>query len=402
MLLWLRRGAGLLIFPTIAGFLLATSATTHPWLLDADWGMRHGAAAVLIFSPLLAAAVAYDLSRRVNPTLAEVARGSSRGSFATLLPMVAALFWSLAATAISWAVIGIVVAHGGGVGSGDRWIYLETISAFAAASAVGALVGSHVKGVTAVAVAPGVVLAVATVLGGRGIKAFQVVSSSGTMIGLERTPARAALAVAVNLSIALLCIVAAWLTNGVRPPSRLALGALAIPLVATLVIQVTLPIQDSEYRPTREAQACVGSSPVVCGPARAANLMRGAQGDLAAARVKLRNSGLALPDRFVIARGDAARGLGPSVAPLDYDPSSLVEGHLGRDALVAALATPQLCEALFHESTAPAYLELISEVGEWLTKALEPGQRPTQAAPVKVRDAYAKLSTCPTPKAPAQ
>ena len=402
LFLWLRRGAGLLIFATIAGFLLATSATTHPWLLDADWGMRYSAAVVLIFAPFVAAVVAYDVSRRFNPTLAEVARGSSRGSFATFLPMTAVFLWALAATAVSWAVIGIAVAKAGGVGASDPWIYLETMSAYAAAAAVGTLVGNHVKGVTAVAVAAGIVLAAATVLGGRGIKAFQVVSSSGTMIGLERTPSRAALAIAVNLSIALLCIVAARLTSGVRPPSRLGLGALAIPLVASLVMYMTLPIRDSEYRATREAQACVGSSPVMCGPARAADLLRGAQRDLAAARLKLQNSQLALPDRFVIARGDAARALGSSATPLDYDPSSLVDGHLGRDVVVQALATPRLCEALFHGATAPEYLDLISEVSVWLTKALEPRQGPSEAAPAAVRVAYAKLLTCPTAAAPTQ
>lgn len=90
LFLWLRRGAGLMIFATIGGFLLATSAYVHPWLLDAGWGMRNSAAVVLIFCPFLAAVVAYDVSRRVNPTLAEVARGSSRGMFAAFLPMTAA------------------------------------------------------------------------------------------------------------------------------------------------------------------------------------------------------------------------------------------------------------------------------------------------------------------------
>lgn len=401
LFLWLRRGAGLLIFATIVGFLLATSASVHPWLLDAGWGMRNSAAVVLIFCPFLAAVVAYDVSRRVNPTLAEVARGSSRGSFAAFLPMTAAFLWALVATAVSWLVIGIAASLAGGVGASDPWIYFETMSAYAAAAAVGTLVGNHVKGVTSVAVAAGIVLAAAMVLAGQGIKAFQVVYSSGTMIGLERTPARAALAIAVNLSIALLCIGVAGLTSGVRRPSRFALGALAIPLVASLVIAVTLPIRDSEYRPSRETQACVGSSPVVCGPARAADLLRGAQRDLAAARLKLRDSEMALPDRFVIARGDAARALGSSATVLEYDPSSLVDGHLGRDVLVQDLATPRLCEALYGEG-AQEYLDLISEVSVWLMKALEPAQGPSEAAPAAVRAAYAKLLTCPIAAAPVQ
>lgn len=148
--------------------------------------------------------------------------------------MTAAFLWALAATAVSWVVIGIAASLAGGVGASDPWIYFETMSAYAAAAAVGTLVGNHVKGVTSVAVAAGIVLAAAMVLGGQGIKAFQVAYSSGTMIGLERTPARAALAIALNLSIALLCIGVAGLTSGVRRPSRFALGALAIPLVASL------------------------------------------------------------------------------------------------------------------------------------------------------------------------
>ncbi len=243
--------------------------------------MRNSAGAVLIFCPFLAAVVAYDVSRRVNPTLAEIARGSSRGTFAAFLPMTAAFLWALAATAVTWLAIGIAASLAGGIGASDPWIYLETMSAYAAAAAVGTLVGNHVRGVTSVAVAAGIVLAAAMVLAGQGIKVFQVASNWGTMIGVERTPARAAIAIALNLSIALLCVGVAGLTSGVRRPSRFAVGGLAIPLVASLVIAVTLPIRDSEYRPSREAQACVGSSPVVCGPARAADLLRGAQRDLA-------------------------------------------------------------------------------------------------------------------------
>jgi hypothetical protein len=103
----------------------------------------------------------------------------------------------------------------------------------------------------------------------------------------------------------------------------------------------------------------------------------------------------------VIARGDAARALGSSATPLEYDPSSLVDGHLGRDVIVRDLATPRLCEALYGEG-APEYLDLIFEVSQWLTKALEPGQGQSEAAPAAVRAAYAKLVTCPIPAAPAQ
>ena len=70
--------------------------------------------------------------------------------FAAFLPMTAAFLWVLAATVASWAVIGIAASLAGGVGASDPWIYLETISAYAAAAAVGTLVGNHVKGVTSV------------------------------------------------------------------------------------------------------------------------------------------------------------------------------------------------------------------------------------------------------------
>ena len=76
---------GLLIFAAIGGFLAALSASSHPWLLDAGWGIRNSAGLVLIFCPLLAAVVAYDVSRRSTqhlPKLPEEVPGEcSRPSF---------------------------------------------------------------------------------------------------------------------------------------------------------------------------------------------------------------------------------------------------------------------------------------------------------------------------------
>lgn len=397
LLLWLRRGTSLLVLPTLVGFLLATSASTHPWLLDADWGVRYTSAAVFIFAPLVAAVAAYDVSRRVHPTLAHVARGSVRGAAALLLPVAAAVVWAVAASAVSWTVIWTAVSLSAGIGPRDPWVYAETAAAYLAAAAVGALVGHRAKGVAGAAFAAGLVLIVGTVLAGWGVKAFQVASSSGTMIGIERTPVRAGLAIALNLSIALLCLAALRLTTGVSRPSRVALAAVALPLAAVLVMHVALPIRDSEYRPTREAQACVGDAPVVCGPEGAARLLQKAQRDLAQARLALRESQLPLPERFAIARGDAVRSLGPSVAELSYDPSALVDGHLRREALVQALAAPRVCDALFHESTAPEYLDYLSEVGGWLDGQLQATAAGLEPAPASVQAAYAKLSTCETP-----
>lgn len=84
--LWLRRGTGrwvCLLMVVAFGLLLRRSS---PWVLDADWGNRFGAGSVVVFAPLVAAAAAYDIVARAEPSLALAARSGVRGRSLLVLP----------------------------------------------------------------------------------------------------------------------------------------------------------------------------------------------------------------------------------------------------------------------------------------------------------------------------
>jgi len=397
LLLWLRRGVVSLMVPATVAFLAVTAVGNSSWRLDADWGMRFTAGAIMALTPLLAALVAYDLAKRVHPTLAEIGRGSARGASAQLLPIVGGWLCAVLATLAVWITMAVVVQRGGGLPAADLWVHLEMMAAFAAAAAAGGLVGTLMPGLGAPAVAAGSVLTLGTFLGGQGVKVFHVASSSGTMMGIERTPLRAGLAVGVNVAVVLLCLGALLVKRGGRSRGRGKLAVLSVPLIASIMALFIVPMPDSEYRPSREDHVCVGSAPRVCGPDRAAPLLGRAQDDLARATRQLAGAGLALPGHFVVARGEAVRSLGPDRALLDYDPSALVDGHLTTQAVVGALSAPRVCEALFHDDTAADYLERIGVVARWLEAALGSASAVDGVAPADVREAYGVLSSCTTP-----
>lgn len=390
--LWLRRGVGPWLFVPIAGFMVASPLIDQPWRLEFDWGVRYLAASVFIFSPFVAAAAAHDVARRTRPTMYDVALGSPRGVWAVTSPALAVLCWSVLASMVSWAVVGVVVARNGGIGPSDPWIFLETVTAFAAAAVLGAVVGAYVEGLTAVAVAAGVVLMSAVLFGAGGISLFQVASSSGTMLGIERTPTRAILAIAANSSIIVAGVVlTASRLHAMRTPAAWGTGT-AI-LVAVLAgLSAWWPVTDSEYRPSQELYSCVDDGVVVCAPAKASRLSQRAAEDLGVARQQLSASGLELPTRFAVVRGVAVGQLPPDTALLDYDTSTLVDGHLSPETVANTFATPRACAAFFSDAESRAYLEYVETVRSWILVELVEGLG--RRAPTGVRDAYQQLSSC--------
>lgn len=390
--LWMRRGAGVLVPVTLGPLLLLTLGSSQGWFLDADWGLRSAGVVVGFYTPVLAAMAAYDATTRVQPTLAMVGRSGSRGWGVTLLPPGAAFVWAAVAMAAAWAVVVAVVVVSRGIAPADWWVVLETLFAFAAALAVGSWIGNHAGGVLAPALAAVVVIA-ATLLKFLGVTAFQVVSSSGPMVGIERTPSRALVTIGVNASIVVLFLGLELSGNrGRRRPPVVALVALALPLVITLGLSVDREAE--EYRPTQEASVCVGSDPVVCGPARAQRLLTVAQRDLADATVALGRSGLPLPDAFMVARGESVRELGPDRAELPVQLASLGRGHLSRSVVLDALSQPHVCAALFEAPTAEEYLNLAAGVRAWMDQQLSLPAGASGPAPGAVLDAYHRLDSC--------
>lgn len=391
----MRRGAGLLVPVTLGPLLLLTLVPEHQWYLDADWGLRNAAVVVGFYTPVLAAIAAFDASRRLHPTLAVVGRSGSRGWGVTLVPPGAALAWTMILTATAWVGVVATAVGSGGIAPTDGWIVPETVLAYAAALAVGQWIGSMVRGALAPVLAA-VVVIVATLPTGVGVRALQVATTTGTMVGLDRTPSRALVSIGVNVSILLLFTGLTLTTNRGRPRARPAvLAALTLPLVTTLSLSVGSPAQ--EFQPSQAATVCVGSSPRVCGPARTERLLTIAQRDLAQASSALAASGLALPSEYAVARGDAGRALGPGVTQLPIELSSLTRNHLPEAALLDALAQPRLCAALYTAQTADEYLDLAAVVSSWIGQQLALPEGPTGPAPADVQDANRRLNECPLP-----
>ena len=393
--LWMRRGAGILVPVTLGPLLLLTLVPGHRWYLDADWGLRNAAVVVGFYTPVLAAIAAFDASRRLHPTLAMVGRSGSRGWGVTLVPPGAALAWTVLLTVTAWVGVVATAVGSGGIAPVDWWIAPETLLAYAAALAVGQWIGSMVRGVLAPVLAA-VLVIVATLPTGVGVRALQVATTTGTMVGLDRTPSRALVSIGVDASILLLFAGLTIATNrGRARPRSAVLAALVLPLVITLGLSVRSPAE--EFQPTQAATVCVGSSPRVCGPTRTERLLTIAQRDLAQATSALAASGLTPPSQYAIARGDAARALGPGITQLPIELSSLTRNHLPRAALIDALAQPRLCAALYTAQSAEEYIELADMVSSWIGQQLALPGGPTGPAPADVQDANRRLNECPLP-----
>lgn len=394
-LIWARRGLGFLVFALLVGFSISTAASSRPWLLEFDWAARFGAAYVFLLAPIVAAAVSYDIGQRARPEMALIGTTARRGAMALLSPAAAILAWSVVGAVVAWAMLALITATAGGLPPRDPWVFAETIASLSAAASLGMIVAVLVDGILAVAISAGLVLTTATLTSGQGANLFQVATSSGTMVGIERTPERAFATIAchvVIVAVACACLIA---RQHAHPLSRRRLGvasfAVSLPIAAAMV----WPYSASEYRPSEEARACVGSTVKVCGPRSASPLLKTAAMDLNEATRRLRPSGLPLPEQYVIARGSAADTLAQDQTLLDLDSSQLIEGHLPTSTLASAVSTPRLCRGFYSNQEAPALIEHVRIVSTWAAEALtESG--PVSVAPTAVREAYAALTTCAT------
>lgn len=312
---------------------------------------------------------------------------------AILSPALAIMIWVTAGAALGWAVIWSITDLSHGSGPHDTWVFGESVAVLAASAAVGLAVGMFVDGLLSVAVSGGIVLLGAMLTSGLGPNLFQVATSHGTMVGIERTPDRAVATIAVHCGIVVSSLLAVWVLQSGRPVRRRAIAAMCLFSLAPLAITLGWPFTQSQYRPSTEAQTCVGSGVSVCGPASAIRVLRPAADDLAAARSRLTSSHLDLPNRFVIARGDAVTRLDPGTALLELDSSQMSDGHLPRAVLASTMAMPHLCPGLFSDETAPELLQRASIVSGWIAQALSRAGGPA-VAPPDVQQAYESLQRC--------
>jgi len=207
--IWLRRGVGAPLALALFAFVLTSLLSQPDWQVELDWATRLTAASLIVVCPCVAAAAAFETSRRLRPTLALLARASTRRSWQISVPAMAVAAWSVLAYVAVWVVAAVLVAAHHGVGVTDWWIFPEIIAPLIGAGMVGMVIGMAVAGRSAAPVAAVAVVAALIVASPWGRGPFEAVTTYGTLTGLQRPPGRALAAIIAALLVALGAFVAA-------------------------------------------------------------------------------------------------------------------------------------------------------------------------------------------------
>jgi hypothetical protein len=345
-------------------------------------------------SPCVAAAAAFDTSRRLCPTLAALAGGSPRRRFHLALPALAVVAWSVAAYAVTWSVAAVMVTRHGGVGITDWWVFPEIAAPLLAAGMAGLLTGLTVGGRLAAPVAAVAVIAAAVIAAPWGRGPFEAVTTYGTLTGLERPAVRAAAAVLGALAIALGALAAATEVHRPGRGRRSVLAGCAAVLVAGTLAPAAWPWSQDVYDVTREPYGCLGSSPSVCGPQSRLPLLRPVQTSLAQAYRELEGTDFTRPASFRVTRLDHYAHL-DGAAPLDFDPAFIRGSQYDEGAVARALVRPHQCRDLFDPTLSVPILDAQDRVLPWLEAVLR-GQTPSRPVPQQVQSSFDVIQECAT------
>ncbi|WP_432507595.1 hypothetical protein [Kineococcus arenarius] len=399
--LWLRRGLGTPLAVLIAAFVLISLLTQQQWRLELDWATRLSAASVLVTTPFVAAAAAFDTGRRFRPTLAHLTLGAARHRLQVLTPGLAITVWAVLAYVVVWVVAALIVTAHDGVGVTDWWVFAEIAAPLLAAgllgTAVAMLLPSSITGFVAAPVAAVTVLAgtVAASPWGRG--PFEAVTTFGTLTGLQRPAVQAVATIAAALVLALLAAVAAREAHRPAPARRGVLAACTALVLTAALAPAVWPWREGVYVVSNEPVRCVGSAPAVCGPASRTRLLVPVQTSLAKAYRTLAGTDFTRPAKYTVTRLDHYADL-DGAAPLDFDPTLIhhTEGgtaSYARSGVLAALLRPHQCREVFTAQRAPLILDAQDRVRPWLDAVLA-GQTPARPVPTAVQSAFDVIADC--------
>lgn len=392
--LWwfLRRGTSIPLGLLVLGAVVGSVATNPDWHLELDWGLRLTSSTVAFVAPLVAASAAYETSRRHHPTVAAFARAGSRGPALHLIPAVGPALAASGGYVLCWVGITLTTIVNDGVGLTDPWVFPETLGPVLGAAAIGGMVGNWVRGIGAPVVAAAVVLSAAVLVSPWGRGPFEVVTTYGTLTGIERPPSQAGAAV-VSALLTMALAASLCCMGRVAPWPRWTRIALLAAFVPIWVAPVAHPWPDQVFRVSSESVGCVGSSPSLCGPQSRLGLLRRAQPSFAAAYARLEGTPFDGPDAFRVTRLDHYSRLN-GAAPLDFDPAGLSspQGY-PLSGVVAALLRPHQCRGLFDAQQSVPLLEAQHRISPWLEDVVS-GRRPGQPVPPAVLDDFSTITSC--------
>jgi hypothetical protein len=390
--IWLRRGVGAPLGVVLLAFVLTSLLTQPDWQVETDWATRLTAASLIVVCPCVAAAAAFDTSRRWRPTLALLSRGSARRSWTIALPALAVVGWAVLAYLVAWAVAAVVVAAHHGVGVTDWWIFPEIVAPLIGAGMVGLAVGSGVAGRSAAPLAAVAVVAALVVASPWGRGPFEAVTTYGTLTGLQRSPARALAAIAAGLAVALAAFTAAREVQRPDGRRRPVLGAVAVAVVLAAVVPAAWPWHQDVYEVTQEPYGCIGRAPSVCGPRSRLPMLRPVQASFAAAYLKLGATDFTRPTSFRVTRVDHYSEL-DGAAPLDFDPAFIQGTRYAPGAVAQALVRPHQCRELFGATSAIPLLKAQDRVVPWLQAVLV-GRASARPVPADVESSFQLIEHC--------
>ena len=256
--------------PVLCAVLDFTAWSSDGWQYEWLWGMRNPVSIVALLSPLFAAGVAIDMSRRWTPVAKVLGPSARRWRRASLSVPAVHVLWVFAGQCAVWAAAALRIALNDAITSPDPWLPFEALASLAAAAAVGLVVGTYVPDAAAPPVAAISVFATpafASTLGLSGL--FSPAGLSSSVVGLTRDPQAAALLIGLNLAVAALCCLLAL--RGPRPSLPWAAGAAS--LLAVVIALLAVPVPAYEFRPVGGPTVCAARADVrVCGP-QAAELL---------------------------------------------------------------------------------------------------------------------------------
>ena len=387
LLVWARRSVAVTLAPVVLAALAFTTWSSDGWQYEWLWGMRNPVSTLALISPLVAAGVAFDLSRRWTPVVQVLGPSARRWRRASLAVPAVHVLWAFACLCAVWAAAAAQIAQNDAITSPDPWLPFEALASLAAAAAVGLVVGTYVPDAAAPPIAAISVFATtafASTLGLSGL--FSPSGLSSSVVGLTRDPQAAALLIGLNLAVAALCCLLAL--RGPRPSLPWAAGAAS--LLAVVIALLAVPAPEFDFRPVGGPTVCADRADVrVCGPQAAEPLIQDLSLGLQQAVGSL--TGLPFPETYELGLAGVVPPTGAGRPVVIVSPA-LLNGPERTATVADVLSQPRPCPQLFDsgKDTEPL-VDRQSQVRAWLLDALRAGGA---AAPTGITAAYDELLAC--------
>ena len=216
LLVWARRSVAVVLAPIVLVALLSGAwSSADGWQYEWLWGLRNPVSVLPLVSPLVAAGVAFDTSRRWAPLMSVLGPAARRWRRATLTIPLVHVLWAFACLCLVWAAAALRLWLNDAITRPDPWLPFEALASLAAAAAVGLAVGTYLPDVAAPPVAALGVFATSAIAPFGLIALFSPVGLVSSAVGLTRDPQAAEQLIGLNLAVTALCCLLAM--RGPRP-----------------------------------------------------------------------------------------------------------------------------------------------------------------------------------------